>query len=73
MFFSSVTETAKQNQKYSFPFAVTHSTEKKEGGGKFLVFAYATTGSGRGAHHWSSGVNSKYIRTSFNTHSPNKI
>ena len=22
----------------------------------------------RGAHHWSSGFNSKYIRTSFNTH-----
>ncbi|MFH1236265.1 MAG: hypothetical protein V1685_05010, partial [Parcubacteria group bacterium] len=25
----------------------------------------------RGAHHWSSGFNSKYIRTSFNTHRQN--
>ena len=60
--------------KFSFPFFVgsPHTpAEEKEMQGKFLVFAPATAGSGRGAHHWSSGFNSKYIRTLFNTHRKN--
>ena len=65
---------AKQNQKFPFHFLSAPPTppaEEKEMQGKFLVFAPATAGSGRGAHHWSSGFNSKYIRTSFNTHRQN--
>ena len=65
---------AKQNQKFPFHFLSAPPTppaEEKKKQGKFLVFAPATAGSRRGAHHWSSGFNSKYIRTSFNTHRQN--
>ena len=57
---------AKQNQKFPFNFLSAPPTppaEEKEMQGKFLVFAPATEGSGRGAHHSESGFNSKYIRT----------
>src|SRR3989344_7363265 len=60
--------TAKQKPKISFPFFVgsppTPRRKSKIKEGKFLFLAPATEGSGRGAHHWSSGFNSKYIRTS---------
>ena len=65
---------AKQNQKFPFHFLSAPPTppaEEKEMQGKFLVFSPATEGSGRGAYHWSSGFNSKYIRTSSNTHRQN--
>ena len=64
-------QAAKQNQKFPFHFLSAPPTppaEEKEMQGKFLVFAPATTGSGRGAHHWSSGFNSKYIRTLSSKH-----
>jgi hypothetical protein len=77
----SETETAKQNQKFPFHFFFRFAVEGwgEETRGKckeiflFLALhkrslAHATEGSGRGAHHWSSEFNSKYIRTSFNTH-----
>ncbi len=63
--------TAKQNQKFPFHFLSAPPTppaeENKKGKENFWFF-YATEGNGRCAHHSSSGFNSKYIRTSFNTH-----
>jgi len=70
----SETETAKQNQKFPFHFFFRFAVERwgEETRGKckeiFLGFAHARPERVRGAHHWSSGFNSKYIRTSFNTH-----
>ena len=56
---------AKQNQKFPFHFLSAPPTppaEEKEMQGKFLVFAPATEGSGRGAQqiHWS--LRSKKVR-----------
>ena len=57
--------SAKQNQKFPFHFLSAPPTpraEEKEMQGKFLVFAPATEGSGRGAQqiHWS--LRSKKVR-----------
>ena len=70
----SETETAKQNQKFPFHFffrfAVEGWGEETRGKCKEIFWFLHTRVRERvrGAHHWSSGFNSKYIRTSFNTH-----
>ncbi len=65
--------TAKQNQKFpfhSFRFAVEGwGEETREKCKEIFWFLHTRVRERvRGAHHWSSGFNSKYIRTSFNTH-----
>ena len=70
----SETETAKQNQKFPFHFffrfAVKWWGEETREKCKEIFWSLHTRVRERvrGAHHWSSGFNSKYIRTSFNTH-----
>ena len=70
----SETETANQNQKFPFHFFFRFATEGwgEEAQGKckeiFWFLHTRVRERVRGAHHWSSGFNSKYIRTSFNTH-----
>ena len=73
----SETETAKQNQKFPFHFffrfAVKWWGEETREKCKEIFWSLHTRVRERvrGAHHWSSGFNSKYIRTSFNTHHQN--
>jgi hypothetical protein len=70
----SETETAKQNQKFPFHsffrFAAEGwGEETREKCKEIFWFLHTRVRERvRGAHHWSSGFNSKYIRTSFNTH-----
>ena len=69
----SKTETAKQNQKFPFHFffrfaAEGWGEETREKCKEIFWFLHTRVRERvRGAHHWSSGFNSKYIRTSFNT------
>ena len=69
--------TAKQNQKFPFHFFFRFAAEGwgEETRGKckeiFWFLHTRVRERVRGAHHWSSGFNSKYIRTSFNTHRQN--
>src|SRR5262245_53877667 len=66
--------TAKQNQKFPFHsffrFAAEGWGEETQRKCKEIFWFLHTRVRERvrGAHHWSSGFNSKYIRTSFNTH-----
>jgi len=66
--------TAKQNQKFPFHFFFRFAAEGwgEEAREKckeiFWSLHTQVRERVRGAHHWSSGFNSKYIRTSFNTH-----
>src|ERR1700690_1688517 len=66
--------TAKQNQKFPFHFffrfaAEGWGEEAREKCKEIFWFLHTRVLERvRGAHHWSSGFNSKYIRTSFNTH-----
>ena len=65
-------KAAKQNQKFPFHFLSAPPTppaEEKEMQGKFLGFAPATAGSGRGAHHSASGLFWKKVRILFRRHS----
>ena len=74
----SETETAKQNQKFPFHFFFRFAAEgwggeeAREKCKEIFWFLHTRVRERvRGAHHWSSGFNSKYIRTSFNTHRKN--
>ena len=66
--------TAKQNQKFPFHFFFRFEVEgwgeeAREKCKEIFWFLHTRVRERvRGAHHWSSGFNSKYIRTSFNTH-----
>ena len=66
--------TAKQNQKFPslqiYRFAAERWVEEAREKCKEIFWFLHTRVRERvrGAHHWSSGFSSKYIRTSFNTH-----
>ncbi len=68
---------AKQNQKFPFHFFFRFAVEgwgeeTREKCKEIFWFLHTRVRERvRGAHHWSSGFNSKYIRTSFNTHRQN--
>jgi hypothetical protein len=75
----SETETAKQNQKFPFHFFFRFAVEgwgeeTREKCKEIFWFLHTRVRERvRGAHHWSSGFNSKYIRTLFNTHRKMKM
>jgi len=77
LYYNSSVETAKQNQKFPFHFffrfaAEGWGEEAREKCKEIFWFLHTRVRERvRGAHHWSSGFNSKYIRTSFNTHRQN--